>query len=360
MIVKTEYIQLSKDFRTESGDILRNPVVAYEEFGTKDGSVVFVTHGGLQSHHVAGKYSPEDEIPGSWDALIGPGKAIDTEKFRVISANALGSMYGTTSPLTINPDTGKPYGSDFPEITLIDMVNFYKAFFDELGIDKLLLMIGPSMGALQNLQMAALYPNFVSAVVSVATAGRMPPSGLTMHNFMINALKLDPAFNNGNYKPGTQFLTLKIITQFSRIYFFHERAIKMTCWDNVDDGPDAQKTRAHNCNTYLTLGLEEQLKGRDPNCYITILSAINTYDLGSDCSSYEEGVQRIKCPVMLININTDSEFQPFWAQEVVDILNKRNPGQARLEIIDSPWGHVGCLRETEKLSALISKFISEI
>ena len=357
MIVESQVLNLSDTFITEKGEVIDDAKVAYEEYGKKAGPVVFITHGGLSSHHAAGRYLPGDPMPGFWDDIIGPGKAIDTDQFRVLSANSLGSMYGTSSPLTINPNTGRHYGPDFPEITLIDMVRFYKIFLDQMGVSEIFLMAGPSMGSLQALQMAALYPDYVGSVVAVATAGRMTPFVMCIHHFMINALRMDPEFNNGRYEIGRPELALNLIQQVARIYYIHERFVKERYWDPVAEGRDSQEQRSLNVATYLNTGIEEQIEGRDPNCYIRLLNAINGYDLGRDVGDYKKGARRIKCPVLLINIATDSEFPPHWAEELAEILNEKNPGQAQVKILDSPWGHLGCVQEGRAIAKHISEFL---
>ena len=359
MIVESKLLNLPEPFITEKGGVIKNPVVAYEEYGKKEGPTVFITHGGLSSHHAAGKYSAQDHLPGFWDDVIGPGKAIDTDRFRVLSANSLGSMYGSASPLTSNPDTGKHYGPDFPEITMIDMVRYHKAFLDQMGVWRLYMIAGPSMGSLQALQMAALYPDFIDSVVAVATAGRMTPSGMCIHHFMINALQIDPEYKNGWYEIGTPRLALRLIQQVARIYYTHERFIKQKCWDSVPEGKDSQTKRSLNANDYLQTGIEEQIAGRDPNCYIRILNAINTYDLAAGLHDYERGAQRIKCPVLLINITTDAEFPPYWAEELAELLNRKNPNQALVRIIDSPWGHMGCVQEGNAIGKHIRDFLNQ-
>ena len=266
-------------------------------------------------------------------------------------------MYGSSSPLTLNPDSGRHYGPEFPEISLIDMVRYHKAFLDQMEVPRLFMMAGPSMGSLQALQMAALYPDYVESVVAVATAGRMTPSGMYIHHFMINALQMDPAFNNGRYKIGAPKFALRLIQQVARIYYTHERFVKEKCWDSVPEGKDSQEKRNANARNYLQIGVEEQIAGRDPNCYIRVLNAINSYDLGRDVQNYKMGVQRIKCPVLLINISTDSEFPPYWAEEVAEIINRKNPGQAQVKIIDSPWGHMGCVQEGMAIGKHISDFL---
>ncbi len=360
MIVTAKKITLANNFTTENGFIFKNPVVAYEEYGEGNEKTILITHGGLSSMHAAGKYKESDSLPGWWDDLIGEDKVFNTKKYRIICANALGSMYGTCSPITENPETGTPYGKNFPFITFIDQAKFFKLFLDELGIDKLYLLAGVSMGSMHNLQLVALYPDLAGGVISVATAGRMPPSGMGMHNFISNSLKLDPEFNNGDYKPGTKFNSLLTIHQIAKIYYTHERIIKNLCWDTVKDGPDAQEKRRKNVNNYLVAGIEERVKQEDPNCIIRTLDAINTFDLGKGFDSYKQGVEQIKCPVMLVNMNTDQEFPPHWAEELGNLINETNSQQAIVKIIDSPWGHIGCLKETDKFQKLFPKLLEKI
>ena len=144
-------------------------------------------------------------------------------------------------------------------------------------------------------------------------------SGMCIHHFMINAIQMDPEFNNGNYAVGTPKLALHLIQQVARIYYTHESFIKKQFWDSVPEGKNSQEKRSLNAKAYLMTGVEQRIEGRDPNCYIRILNAINSYDLGRDVQDYKKGVQRLKCPVLLINISTDSEFPPYWAEEVAKI-----------------------------------------
>jgi homoserine O-acetyltransferase len=356
MKTQKKHFKLKAPFKTESGFIFKEPVVAYEEYGNSEGEVIFVTHGGLSDMHAAG-VCKQTEAVGWWDDIIGKGKVLDTEKYRIICANALGSMFGSTGPVSINPDTNQTYGSGFPDITMIDMANFFKSFLDELGIKKVFMQAGPSMGSMINLQMAALFPDLIGGVVSFATAGRMTASGILMHNFIINCLKFDPDYNNGNYKEDDKLVMMKILHMVARIYYTSEKAIKKLCWDGVMESENAQDVRAENINSYLITGLDTQAEGRDANSYIKLVSAINTFDLRKGTPSYEEGIRRIKCPVILANMDTDIEFPFVYAKEVADILNEINPGQAEAVLIKSDWGHLGCLRETDQIIETLSKML---
>lgn len=359
MIVQSQTLKLSEAFITEAGDVIEQPVVAYEEYGLADGPVIFLAHGGLSSHHAAGKYSEDDALPGWWDGLIGPGKAFDTNRYRIICTNTLGSMYGTSSSLSINPQTGCRYGPLFPQVTLGDTVRFQKAFLEELHIEQLALMAGPSMGSLQTLEMAAQYPDFVNAVVTVATAGRMTPDGITMHHLMRNIILMDPGFQGGWYSNKEPLLAMRTIAQLTKLYYTHERIIKKVCWDTVTDNPDSQASRAHNINAFLQATNDTDIIGRDPNCYLSILHAVNSHNLGYAQESYAAGVQRINCPVLIMNIDSDREFDVSWGQELADTLNAKQTGQAHIETLTSDWGHLGCIKEAEQMTPHIKAFMEK-
>lgn len=359
MIIERRKICLKNDFITESGFRLVTPEVAYETYGTPGKPAILVTHGGLQDHRIAGNPAPEDLMPRHWDSLIGPNKVINTNHFWVISANFLGSMFGTCGPTSINPQTGKPYQGSFPTITLTDTVRFHKLFLEELGVNELELMIGPSTGGLQTLEMAALYPKFVKKAVAIAAAPKMPPEGIAVHLAVMNTITADPAFNNGFYDPQKTLPAMKIVAQFLKIYFIQHRILKKLIWDNFPNDATAHFQRIAAIQSFLTAGIEEQLKDRDPNSYLRILEAVNSFDLAKHANNYEAGVQRITCPLLIINIETDTEFPPFWADEVAEIIHKIRPGQVSVAHIDSDWGHLGCLKETQKITQLLNDFLAK-
>lgn len=360
MLVHKQILHLPEPFRTEGGVLLHRPQVVYEAYGRPDGPVILITHGGLSDQHAAGRYCDEDPAPGWWDELIGPGKPFDTERYRILCMNALGSMYGTTSPSTMNPETGCRYGPQFPEITMVDMARYQKAFLDAVGVEELWLVAGPGMGAMLGLQLAALYPESVGAVVAVAGVGRTPPGAIATHHFIINTLRMDPQFQAGWYDLGRPLLAMKTVHQFLRINSVNEDLLKTAIWDAVQDGPEAQCQRSRAIDRYLTATVDVDVRDRDPNCYIALLEAINSYDLGGQADSYEEGVLRIQCPTLLMNVDTDAEFHLQWAEEVADILNTRTPGQARVSVIDSPWGHLGSIKETDQIADSIRGFMRDL
>jgi len=304
-----------KPFTLESGAVLEQPVVAYADYGPKDAPVVLICHGGFSPYEAMG--------PGAyWDGLVGPGKAIDTERHRVLCPNALGAMFGTTGPLSVNPASGVAYGADFPEFTFEDSTRFLKAFLDDLGVSRVEVACGPSMGSCHSLMLAALYPELVGKVVAVATAGRIPVAALTIHNLLMTLLRMHPGE-----------LGVKTIYLISRLYYNHERGIARKC------GHDSARVEA-----FLWEGMESRLATWDPESIIAVLRALNTYDLGE---------HEVRCPVLAINFTTDQEFAPERARELAERLP-----DARCEILDSDWGHLGCIAETAAMAPLIREFLA--
>jgi homoserine O-acetyltransferase len=189
----------------DSGEKLGPITLAYETYGKLNAqrtNAILVLHALSGDAHAAGFYSGDDK-PGWWDEMIGPGKAFDTDKYYVICSNVLGGCKGTTGPSSINPATKWPYGLNFPTITIKDMVKAQKHLIDYLGIEKLLCVVGGSMGGMQALQWAALYPEMVHSVIPIATTLKHSPQQIAFNEVGRQAIMSDPDWKGGNYYGGT-------------------------------------------------------------------------------------------------------------------------------------------------------------
>ena len=189
------------NFRLQNGIVMPEAEIVYETYGrlAADGrNAVLITHGYTSSHHAAGRNPANGNLPGWWDGLIGPGKAIDTDKLFVVSSNILGSSFGSTNGASINPRTGEPYGPDFPAITVHDIVAAEKALLDSLRVEHLVAVAGPSYGGYQAFQWAATYPHMMDAIVPVVTA----PKAQNVERNLVELqarLATDPEWNGGRY-----------------------------------------------------------------------------------------------------------------------------------------------------------------
>ncbi|GAH62595.1 unnamed protein product, partial [marine sediment metagenome] len=205
-IVQTKTVQViegEKPLELECGKKLGPIDVAYETYGQLNeagDNAILICHALSGNAHVAGLNNPDDKKPGWWDVMVGPGKGIDTNKYFVICSNFLGGCSGTTGPSSTNPATGKPYGLDFPIITIADMVKVQKLLLDKLGIKKLLAVIGGSIGGMQVLQWAIEYPDFVKAAIAIATTTHLGAQSIAFDTVGRNAILADSNFANGQYE----------------------------------------------------------------------------------------------------------------------------------------------------------------
>ena len=201
-IVKTQFVTFKDEFFLESGRILSPVTLAYETYGTlnenKD-NVILVCHALTGSAHAAGLSSPDDTTAGWWDAMIGPGKTIDTDKYFVICSNILGSCYGSTGPASVDPYTGNRYALKFPVVTIRDMVKAQKKLLNHLKIEKLFCVIGGSMGGMQSLEWAITFPEMVENAVIISAAGRITPMAMAFNTVARYAITKDPNWMDGNY-----------------------------------------------------------------------------------------------------------------------------------------------------------------
>lgn len=353
MLVEKKYLKLKEDFTTESGFVLKKPVAAYEEYGKADGPAVVMCHGGLSSPHAAGVYEGES-APGWWDALIGPGRVIDTDVFRVLCVNSLGGMFGSTSAASVNPDTGKKYAVGFPSFTLVDQAKFLYEALRELGVKKAAWTIGVSMGSMNAAQLAVLYPDFVGAVTPIATAAYMPSGGMAYHNAIANAIRLHPDYNCGDYDDRPGMLTaIQIIAEFNRIYYTHA-----TLYENMtkDIAPEDQAAKDKVIDTFLLAGTVEYAKSEDPNSVMKTVKAVNTFNLARGFANLDEALARMNMPTLVINVDTDQMFPPKYGREFADGINKKHPGTAEQHTITSMYGHLGCVTEFAQMGKLLTAF----
>src|SRR5437870_799053 len=191
-----------RDFRLADGAVMPETTIAYETYGelaSHGRNAVLLTHGFTSGHHFAGRNPANGNQPGSWDGLVGPGKAIDTDRLYVVASNMLGSSYGSTNGASINPATGQPYGPDFPAITLRDIVAAQKALLDSLGVHHLVAVAGPSYGGYQGFQWAVAYPDFIDGIVAANTAPWASANTTQQLADMAARLATDPEWNEGRY-----------------------------------------------------------------------------------------------------------------------------------------------------------------
>ena len=330
-------------YRLESGRVLPEMALAYETYGrlAPDGrNAILVTHGFTSSQHMAGKYTAADAAPGSWDGLIGPGKAIDTNRYYVVSSNMLGSSYGSTAPRSPNPATGKPYGPDFPDITVRDIVRAQRVLLSALGVEHLVAVAGPSYGGFQAFQWAVTYPDLMNGIVAVVTAPRMR-NDLEPVQSMIGRFAVDPNWNGGwHYERGGIPATLAAIRYETLQRYGTNELLAVSIPD-----PAAREARMHEMS-------EAWAREFDPNSMVTLRKALLTYDTTRDFST-------IRARVLYVLSRTDKLFPPSIAPDVMDGLGRAGVNAKYFEI-DSEFGHTASGPEWAKWGPTLKAFVDSL
>ena len=364
-IVQTRTIRVVKPeqpLELECGRTFGPIDVAYETYGklneTGDNAVL-VCHALSGDAHVAGLHGPDDKKPGWWDIMVGPGKGIDTNKYFVICSNFLGGCSGTTGPGSTNPATGKPYGLDFPIITIADMVKVQKLLLEKLGIRKLLAVIGGSIGGMQVLQWAIAYPDFVKAAIPIATTTHLSAQSIAFDAVGRNAILADPNFSGGQYVngkgPAGGLATARMI---GHITYLSEQGMREKFGRQLrnSDHYSYDFNSEFAVETYLDHQGQSFVERFDANSYLYITKAADYFDLVREYSSLRQAFANTRSRFMVISFASDWLFTPAQSRAIVDALIANNKDVSFCDIT-SPYGHDAFLLEPETLGSLISGFL---
>jgi homoserine O-acetyltransferase/O-succinyltransferase len=333
----------TKDFKLVSGTVMPEVTIAYETYGTlaPDGrNAVLLTHGYTSSQHMAGRYGEKDGAEGSWDGLVGPGKAIDTERLFVVSSNMLGSSYGSTNPAFTNPATGKPYGPGFPDITLVDIVNAQKALLDHLGVKHLVAVAGPSFGGYQIYQWGVTYPDFMDGLVPVVSAPK-GSGGEAAVKSLVDFLAKDPNWNGGWYydKGGVSGILTEMRVATLRRYGIDEQL--------ADKFPDKEAREAE-----IKKRAESWSKVFDANSLVVLRKASVRFNA-------EKDMPKIKAKVLYVLSRTDKVFPPTIAPDVMAKLKAAGVNADYFEI-DSEFGHSASGLDAAKWAPRLKAFMATL
>jgi homoserine O-acetyltransferase len=333
-----------RDFRLQNGALLPEATIAYEIYGrlaSHGRNAVLCTHGYTGSHHFAGRNPANGNQPGSWDGLIGPGKAIDTDRVFVVASNMLGSSFGSTNGATVSPATGRPYGPDFPAITIRDIVTAQKFLLDSLGVRHLVAVAGPSYGGYQAFQWAVAYPDFMDAIVPVNTAPWASPNTDTQLAEVTAQLATDPEWHGGHYygKGGAKTVLTELRVETLKRY-----GIDAAMAPRFPD-PNEREAAIHRTAA-------EWAAKWDANSLIILRRALLGFDTRPDFAN-------IKAKVLYVLCRTDALFPPKIAPDVMTRLAEAEV-EARYFEIDSELGHSSSGPEHAKWSPVLREFLAPL
>jgi homoserine O-acetyltransferase len=329
----------TRNFRLQSDEVLPELKLTYETYGTLAPSgrnAILVTHGYTSSQHAAGL--DDNGEPGWWDGLIGPGKAIDTDKYFVLSSNMLGSSYGSTAPSSVNPKSGKQYGPDFPEYTLVDIVSAQRAMIDALGVKHLVAVAGLSFGGYQAFQWGVTFPDAMSGIVPVVTAANASDGERMVADLRARFAEA-PGWSRGNHYGNAEmlgFMTEMRVETLKRYGIEAELAV---------GHPDPAKREK-----IIHQLAEKWARVFDPNSLIALAQARSHYNAEKDFA-------KIRAKVLYVLSRTDKLFPPSIAPNVMEKLKAAEVDATYFEI-DSDKGHLASGADWQKWDRVLREFLN--
>lgn len=375
-IVQTQFATLfvpPAALTLEGGQQLGPITVAYETYGeltpTRD-NAIYVCHALTGDAHVAGKHSIDSRKSGWWDGLVGPGKALDTNKYFVICANVLGGCQGTTGPSCKNPATGEPYGLRFPFITVGDIVEVHAALVRHLGIDTLLGVIGGSLGGMQVLDWVARYPDMVRCAICLASAARLSAQGIAFNAVGRRAITADPEFKSGDYygdqpskygEVGPRF-GLALARMVAHITYLSEASIERKFGRDLQNSDhlayDLQRETEFKIESYLHYQGKRFIERFDANSYLYLTRAMDYFDLAHRYGSLNKALGATSARFLITSYHTDWLFPSIQSREIVKALVEMRRHVTYLEL-ESVFGHDSFLIEIEQLEELMTPLLAE-
>ncbi len=361
-LVETEYFTFADppdELTLDCGEKLGPITVAFETYGELNearSNAILVAHAFSGDAHAAG-WHPGARKPGWWDDMIGPGRAFDTDRYFIICSNVLGGCKGTTGPSSLNPSTGRPYGIDFPLITIPDMVRVQGCLLDHLGIEKLLSVAGGSMGGQQVLEWLVSYPDRVQSAIVVATAARHSPQQIAFNEVGRQAILADPNWNNGQYYDGEQPAKgLSVARMVGHITYMSDTSMAekfgRRSGANGKAHPFGNGFEVEDYLHYKGLAFVDRF---DANSYLYITRAIDDYDAAGG-GSLAHAFKGLEARVLVLSFKSDWLYPSYQSQEVVRACKKAGVDVSYCEI-RSTYGHDAFLLEVEEQTDLATHFL---
>jgi homoserine O-acetyltransferase len=348
----------------QSGGAIRDYSLSFETYGTLNAAktnAVLICHALNASHHVAGIYAGQEKSEGWWDNMIGPGKPVDTNRFFVIGVNNLGSCFGSTGPMHINPDTGKVYGADFPVVTVEDWVDAQARLLDRFGIEALAAVMGGSLGGMQALSWSLQYPARVRNVVVVASAPNLNAENIAFNEVARRAIVTDPDFHGGYfYEHGVvPKRGLRIARMLGHITYLSDDVMNEKFGRQLREGVELKYSTQEiefQIESYLRYQGDKFAEYFDANTYLLITRALDYFDPARTYDGdLSHALARATARFLVVSFTTDWRFSPQRSHEIVKALldNKRDVSYAE---IDAPHGHDAFLLDDPRYMSLIRSY----
>lgn len=365
-LVKSSTFHFDQPLSLDCGEILDSYELVYETYGELNESrdnAILVCHALSGTHHLAGYYSMEDRKPGWWESLVGPGKVIDTNRFYVVGVNNLGGCNGSTGPKSINPKTNKPYGPDFPIVTVSDWVESQSRLTQKLGIKQWAAVIGGSLGGMQVLQWAIDFPDSLRHAIVIAAASKLTAQNIAFNEVARQAIRTDPAFHDGHYYEHNTIPEsgLRIARMLGHLTYMSDdimaekfgRALREGSI-NFDYGIEFQ------VESYLRHQADSFVGTFDANTYLLMTKALDYFDpaasSGSDLSAV---LEKASADFFVISFTSDWRFSPQRSHEIVKALHDNDLNVSYAEI-ESHHGHDAFLLALPQYLSVFSAYMDRV
>jgi homoserine O-acetyltransferase/O-succinyltransferase len=350
-------------FEPELGGALREVTLAYETWGELDAAgenAVLIVHALTGDSYAAGEPDRAHKRGGWWSPMVGPGRAVDTERYFVVCSNVLGGCYGSTGPASLDPESGRPYAMRFPLVTVRDMVRAQKRLLDDLGVKRLRLVIGGSIGGQQALEWAVEFPHFVEKAAPVAATGALGPQGIGMSELGRRAITADPGWQGGDYYgTGRSPEAGLAIARMAGMMTYQSGAGQ---WERFGRRPASRSALYEEfggrfeIESYLHYQGRDLVNRFDANSYLYLSRAMDLYDVAAGYESEEEAFARIEAEVLFIGISSDWLFPPPEVRATAE--RARGVGaRARYAQIESLSGHDSFLKDWAQLREAVGPFL---
>ena len=351
-----------ESLKLESGEAFGPITLAFETYGAlnkEKSNAILIEHALSGDAHAAGIHKNEN-VFGWWDNFIGPGKAFDTDKYFVISSNIFGGCKGSTGPASLNPKTGKPYALDFPLISINDIVNAQKCLIDHLGIEKLLSVVGGSMGGHQALSWLVNYPKNICSAVPIATTIKHSPQQIAFNEVGRQSIMADAHWKSGNYYDGlAPSKGLAVARMVGHITYMSDKSMAEKFGRAKKEAGEPFKfTADFEVEGYLRYRGDNFVKRFDANSYLYITKAMDNFD-ASKGKPFQEILRNTKVKVLVISFKSDWLYPAYQSKEIVKACKLAGVETTYCEI-DSTYGHDAFLLEVEEESHLIKHFLKKV
>ncbi len=344
-LVHPRTVQFDQPVQLSSGETLSNYDIVYESYGELNparSNAVLICHALSGNHHAAGYHDPDEKKPGWWDNMVGPGKVIDTDRFHVVSCNNIGGCHGSTGPATINPDTGVPYGPDFPIVTVQDWVASQAQLADFLDIEQWAAVVGGSLGGMQAMQWAIDFPDRIRNAVLIAAAPKLTAQNIAFNEVARQAICSDPDFHGGRYyeTQSEPWRGLRLARMLGHITYLSDDLMSEKFGRDLREGKiNFDYGVEFQVESYLRYQADSFAGSFDANTYLLMTKALDYFDpaaaTGGDLSA---ALKDVRADFLVISFTSDWRFAPYRSREIVRALHDNDLNVSYAEV-ESHQGH---------------------